>query len=101
MNSLKVTLSSVGAIAVSGEPSVLNGVHINSCIFLASSAFDNLKYNSTSEVPGIYADKRTSNAAESFASTIGLVIYFAAELPPLFAVSATKSTVVPEAGLNR
>ena len=80
---------------------MLNGVHINSCIFLESSAFDILKYNSTSEVPGIYADKRTSNAAESFANTIGLVMYFAAELPPLFAVSSTKSTVVPEAGANK
>ena len=42
------------------------------------------------------ADNRISNDVEEFSNITGFVIYFVPALPPVLAVSATKSGVVPE-----
>ena len=46
-------------------------------------------------------DNRISKEVDSFSNTIGLVIYCAGPEPPVFAVSATKSGVVPDTGLYK
>ena len=59
------------------------------------------KYISTSEVDGTCADKRTSkDVAFVGSNNTGFVIYCAGPEPPVLAVSAIKSGVVPETGLN-